>query len=216
MKELPILFSGPMVRAILEGRKSQTRRVVKGLTPGHEHTGRSLTGLGYPASMGKWWAEFLHSEPGSPIYVACPYGQPGDRLWVRETWCPAATSGYDAPSDGRDPSIWYRATDDGECEGPWSPSIFMPRWASRIELEVTGVRVERVQEISPLDAIAEGIMEYEPGAFHWEPWGPGTEYFRGPRDAFLTLWDSINAKRGHGWDVNPWVWVVEFRVGRVR
>jgi hypothetical protein len=212
MKERPILFSGPMVRAILEGRKSQTRRVVKGLTAGHEHTGRSLTGLGYPASMGKWWAEFLHSEPGSPIYVACPYGQPGDRLWVRETWALH-------PDDGEAGVLW-RATDPGwDAEGTglkWRPSIFMPRWASRIELEVTGVRVERLQGIRPLDAIAEGIMEYEPGAFHWEPCGSGTEYFRGPRDAFLTLWDSINAKRGHGWDVNPWVWVVEFRVGRVR
>jgi hypothetical protein len=76
------------------------------------------------------------------------------------------------------------------------------------------VRVERVQGIRPLDAIAEGIMEYKPGAFHWDPLNPGTEYFRGPRDAFLTLWDKINAKRGHGWDVNPWVWVVEFRVAR--
>ena len=202
MKERPILFSGPMVRAILEGRKTQTRRVVKGLTPGHAHTGRSLTGLGYPASMGKWWAEFLHSEPGSPIYVACPYGQPGDRLWVRETWALH-------PDDGEAGVLW-RATDPGwDAEGTglkWRPSIFMPRWASRIELEVTGVRVERVQGISEADAQAEGVA-----AVQGDP-----EDHVDPVDRFAQVWDGINGKRGHGWDVNPWVWVVEFRVGRVR
>ena len=131
----------------------------------------------------------------------CPYGVPGDRLWVRETF-------YSNGMCKNTMSCHYRATYNGlftpdTVPWKWTPSIFMPRWASRITLEITGVRVERVQDISEEDARAEGIPdEYRAGH---------RIYYR-PR--FKTLWDSINAKRGFGWDSNPWVWVVEFkRVG---
>jgi len=148
VSERPILFSGEMVRAILDGRKTQTRRIVRG----HPHTVK-------------------------PLNIGCPYGVPGDRLWVKETF---ALSRFDPEShedeDTKDPSQWdgvvYRA--DGEhgswehydgkggrarISAPWRPSIYMPRWASRITLEVTSVRAERVQDISEQDAQAEGISE---------------------------------------------------------
>ena len=123
-------------------------------------------------------------------YVICPYGKPGDELWVRETWNGTESEG-----------IAYRATDpqmDGE---PWKPSIFMPRWASRLQLVIKDVRVERLQDISIDDIYAEGAYSIN--------WGrmPGSEH-----KAFKALWDSINAKRGYGWETNPWVWVVEFEV----
>ena len=188
MKERPIIFSGPMVRAILEGRKTQTRRVVKpqhdcrydGLAPAREYLGRK--------HLGSWGAYFGWA------FVPCPYGQPGDQLWVREAW------GYDC-----DRNLVFRA--DGELAevNRWRPSIHMPSWASRITLEVTDVRVERVQDISDLDALAEGIQVIGRTEVN--------DLSRGKfRHAFRALWDSINAKRGHGWDKNPWVWVVQFRV----
>lgn len=182
MKERPILFSGEMVRAILEGRKTMTRRVIK------------------PQPAGEWAA------PGK---TACPYGQPGDRLWVRETW--RKTNWTDEPNRG-EWRVFWRATEkeDSRNNGLWRPSIHMPRWASRILLEVVSVRVERVQDISEEDARAEGV-EWQNERPCWvnyldrEDWSPTA------RDSFRTLWDSINAKRGYGWDANPWVWVVEFK-----
>jgi hypothetical protein len=191
-----------MVRAILEGRKTQTRRIVK------------------PQPIGRLWNPPVEPpclQDDSGRFHPCPYGQRGDRLWVREAW------GLDAYTGDLQFSIKYRAGGDSyvtERNGSdewvpiyqryidgcglddkwdrWRPSIHMPRWASRITLEVTGVRAERLQDISEDDAKAEGV---EPLARQI-----GTDY----RGAFQNLWDSINKDRTP-WDSNPWVWVVEFR-----
>jgi len=169
-----------MVKAILEGRKTQTRRVVRG----------------------RWALDFLQPGGFSPRYVALPenylspYGYSGDLLWVRETWAPELwDNAHPLPGD----PIIYREDYCGEAlDYPWKPSIFMPRWASRITLKITNVRVERLQEISEEDAINEG------GAFRKGEWGE--------MDAFNYIWDSINAKRGYSWDSNPWAWVIEFEM----
>mgnify|MGYP000491065299 FL=1 len=190
MKERPILFSAPMVRAILSGAKTQTRRVVKQDREG------LLDCKPTPA-----WDAFWQC-------VACPYGQPGDRLWVRETFGDC-TPGADAVVGTKWERPWYRADADDygllghDGEGPvyvedvqWRPSIHMPRWASRILLEITDVRVERVQDISDRDARDEGaehIGDCE-GA-----------YVAG----FRRLWEAINGD--DSWAENPWVWVVTFR-----
>jgi hypothetical protein len=191
MKERPIIFSGPMVRAILDGRKTMTRRVVK---PQPKRQGPILAMDDLPR---------------------CPYGAPGDRLYVRETWRLSAHLDGCSPSkawnadskQGLVPlAIQYRADSHVELGaygdkiswtwGRWRPSIHMPRWASRIQLEVTGVRVERVQDTSEADIIEEGCpREYLLGS-NW----------------FRPLWDSINAKRGYNWKSNPWVWCVNFEV----
>jgi len=191
-KERPILFSGPMIRAILADTKTQTRRVVKPapcLTRGMQTHEFAVGGHDY----------------------RCPYGVPGDRLWVRETFADGV--------EGCPGGISYRANHcDPKGDGPahpmkWRPSIFMPRAASRILLEVTDVRVERLQEISEGDAKAEGITELslqgdEPGAW-WTAAPHRSMHSRTPRGAFLRLWRSIH---GDGsWDANPWVWVVSFR-----
>lgn len=187
------------VRAILDGRKTQTRRVVK-LTD----SGR----VKEPGSPRNW-----HLDDPEAV-MACPYGVPGDRLWVRETWCPGSATPLGigllpciGPAHLGD-KIAYRATDDyGGDDPPWRPSIHMPRWASRITLEIVSVRVERVQEISKEDARAEGVRV-------WEEWQsrdlPAVLNMHDPRDAYAQLWDSINAKRAP-WESNPWVWVIEFR-----
>jgi hypothetical protein len=168
-KERPILFSGPMVLAILEGRKTMTRRVRKPQPKLFDTTARMVIG--------------------------CPYGQPGDRLYVKETFLP-----WDA--SGGVEKYLYRATEHGTAyDGSWKSPLFMPRKASRITLEITGVRVERVQEITWEDAKAEGIT------YDGFP-DSACEFYR---QEFKILWDSINAKRGFGWDVNPWVWVIEFK-----
>jgi hypothetical protein len=198
----PIIFSAPMVRAILDGRKTQTRRVIKP-QPGSPIWCDTELAEGFIRDRGR------NMQP-----IKCPYGQPGDRLWVRET---ARARCY---GRHRGKVTWielcYRADDgigrfDRESEKPfkwthtWTPSIHMPRWASRITLEVTGVRVERLQEISVRDAGAEIGWDYSwPIPDHAID---GHEF----RMQFHRLWDSLNAKRGFGWDVNPWVWMVEFR-----
>jgi hypothetical protein len=193
MHEHPILFSGPMVLAILQGRKSQTRRVA--------NPQPAVSSDGYACGP-----------------IRCPYGAPGDLLWVRETWCTRKCFNCDVGYDDErctcsNPPL-YRATEPDAVRAddePWRPSIFMPRWASRITLRVTGVRVERVQGISNVDAIAEGAMEW--AAEQETPVRDLT--CSDARLVFLQLWDSINAKRGFGWEANPWVWVVAFeRVDR--
>lgn len=205
MKERPILFSGAMVRAILDGRKTQTRRVCKARGVDFIGSGgRSGADWndpdcwGYEAGDGEWYV--LSRSPSNGMRsIVCPYGQPGDRLWVRETWnlIEAVFGGTTRPV--------YRASPETYTQYPgiaWRPSIFMPRWASRITLEVVGVRVERVQDIDDADAYAEGM---EPLADEWVHSGASA------RDLFLMLWNEINAKRGYSWDSNPWVWVVEFK-----
>lgn len=142
MKERPILFSGEMVRAILEGRKTQTRRVIK---PQPDSARNSV---------------FVKSgfETKHGYEIKCPYGQPGDRLWVRETWGLWDTDPKDGPERAK---IFYRATDENRRDlryQRWRPSIHMPRWASRINLEITNIRIERVQDITEEDAKAEGLF----------------------------------------------------------
>jgi hypothetical protein len=185
VKERPIIFSGPMVRAIIDGRKIQTRRVVKTHgTTFWEHGGYT------PCEMeeGDVWT---HIVKATGLYAStaptfcCQYGQPGDRLWVRETFSEAEPCGW-----------IYRA--DCDAGKTWKPSIFMPRAASRITLEIARVRVERLHEIEELDARLEGV----------EPFAPDDGRYR---DGFQELWDSINEARGFGWDKNPWVWVIEFK-----
>ena len=204
MKERPILFSGPMVLAILEGRKTQTRRVILpqptvddlNIWPYHDH---------------------------EACWLPSKFGGIGDRLWVRETHRPfehpeiGTCVQYRADESVMKPVVWpdentgwrWEQMANALDKHKWQPSIFMPRWASRILLEIVDVRVERVRDISEADARAEGCRK---------PYSdlPTAEKSRS-RDRnnavshFSWLWDSINAKRGYAWKCNPWVWVVQFR-----
>ena len=193
MNERPILFSAPMVRALLDGSKTQTRRAMK-IQPTH------FNPVGVPR---------LAQSVGNSEVIACPYGQPGDQLWVREAF--AFTDAHMPRYEG---SIEYKA--DNKClavscndlidvphrcdprpfEGPWKPSIHMPRWASRLTLEIVSVRIERLNDISRGDAMAEGC--------------PFPNMAKGddPRKWYAELWNAINGPGS--WDKNPWVWVVEF------
>jgi len=192
MKERPILFSDAMVRAILDGRKTQTRRVVKPQPIGRIDPVFSYTPNGLEIAFGP---ENLRAN-GCPRWWRCPYGKPGDRLWVREAWRQDhGESNFDYLADGKPGSI----LDEEFDRWKWRPSIHMPRSASRILLEITGVRVERVQDISRVDARAEGCTAQT------------GRRSKTPEGAFRELWDSINADRNYGCDVNPWVWVVEFK-----
>jgi hypothetical protein len=204
-KERPILFSAPMVHAILSGKKTQTRRLVQLVFDG-ETTGDGVTTGGYAPDCSKGWGR----------------AKPGDRLWVKETW----TKGDREPCDclpGACPcksAVHYRADWGGiDDDVRWTPSIFMPRWASRITLEITGTRVERLQEISEEDAKAEGISEV---SFYPDDGFPlSVGYMAGKddgktplettaRSALSKLWDSINEDRA-SWESNPFVWVITFR-----
>lgn len=200
MQERPILFSGSMVQAILAGRKTQTRRLF-----GPRHT--RVYGGQYPQYdvrelRGRHW--WVTNSDGAGFQEPALYGIPGDRLWVRETWCAVSE-----PTQPGGAAYLYRA-DDGEAERVitdargWKPSIFMPREACRIRLEVTGVHVEPLQAITEEDARAEG-------------WTKRSEVSDDPevhcdaaRDWFMDLWDTINGKRAP-WTTNPWVWVIGFK-----
>lgn len=221
VSEKPILFSGSMVRAIMDGRKTQTRRVVKpqpvfsGIKSwerGHwaHKTSDDTWDYVVPVTGGTYWANTRNGP------WRCPYGERGTKLWVRETWRPGFGDGGPAieyPADGYrlyvsslpqyedSPGSWWATYFNDRPRS--KPSIHMPRWASRITLEVVNVWVERLQYITEEDAQAEGIVRWESDRLQ-----------RGDRGAtqdFRFLWDSINAKRGFGWDANPWVWVIEFR-----
>lgn len=195
MKERPILFSAPMVRAILNGTKSQTRRV-------------------FTAKNGCLWPN-KNDLPGMrQVIRSCPYGQAGDRLWVREAWGYFGGDEYLYQQDKE--SVGYRASQldglDHVPGGRWRPSIHMPRWASRILLEIVAVGIQRLQDISKADAIAEGVLPLDGsnGPNYWTV-DAGDVHLNNPtaRGAYSMLWDWIN-KPG-AWDKNPWVWVVEFR-----
>lgn len=217
MKERPILFSGEMIRAILDGRKTQTRRILK-----KAYDGIAPAGAVYPARVSGWIAWWPTDWDGLAKFTQeqyatgfkCPYGQPGDRLWVRETfnYITKAENEYftHRRSDGCPVQMLYRADNDWDLVPFWTPSIFMPRWASRITLEITNMRVERLQEIRPVDCKNEGIY-IEPPSLPTTT-DEGLHFLGAYNRAFQTLWDSINAKRGYGWDVNPWVWVIEFNL----
>lgn len=214
MKERPILFNTEMVKAVLSGRKTQTRRVVK---PQPEcHYWEILRGYKQEAKLitaqDGLNVKFIDSIPDGtmnarrkdePLWVRCPYGQVGDRLWIRETFYATHIDEKSTKDHGQ---IYYKADDNPYVVVSWKPSIHMPRWASRINLEITNIRVERVQDISDKDSLKEGIsLDYSPPAIPVIPNGL-------PRAKFGKLWDSINEKRGYGWKANPWVWVVEFKV----
>lgn len=226
----PILFNSEMVRAVLSGRKTQTRRAIK------------LANAGYcDPKEGTYQDEYGETRS---MFELCPYGQVGDRLWVRETWRPhcwdsdffemlieyaadGQISEWIATSDlwcdeNRCEDVWIKLSNDltarnvpvdadGNFEKvevnplPWRPSIFLPRAASRITLEITNVRIERVQSIKPSDAIAEGITFEQ----HGGGLGDACDEIR-MLHAFESLWDKINSRRGYGWELNPWAWVVEF------
>ena len=214
-KERPIPFSGPKVRAILEGRSTQTRLVIKGTF-------------------------CFGSVPNQPLRIpglkplACPYGVPGDRLWVKETWAPGdrwVKIGYEC-----DPPeyVWYRATD--ELLGPnhrfpenddaplarpakWKSEMFMPCILSRITLEITAVRVERLQDITESDAKAEGASGHCACCAESREETAGIYPYICKRRScspystnFSQLCDSLNAKRGYGWEKNPWVYVLDFKI----
>ncbi|QRI88699.1 hypothetical protein JQN63_20425 [Delftia lacustris] len=206
MRERPILFSGPMVRALLAGTKTQTRRVVKP-QPDSTHSGFPYWNVGgYRASWCRSAADGGPLVPANPLL--CPYGQPGDRLWVRETF------GHFERNENFKPGceVFYRA--DGNCLElePWRPSIHMPRWASRITLEITGVRVERLQDISEADARAEGIecMAGDPECGYRNYLDQtGQDWSLSPRESFQSLWESINGPAS--WSANPWVWPLDLR-----
>lgn len=223
-KERPILFSGPMVRAIIAGRKTQTRRPYKpsGGFP-------KIDGETTPTTS-EQWTEYGPSR----------YGNSGDRLWVKEGWRPAwhddlyCTVQYAADSSYRKPEFdseerGHRFADlceqSGDNAEPWHPSIYMWREMSRLTLEVTGVRVERLQEISESDAIAEGVQTERDhyggdvplkvhGSVAWHRYDERACSAVSAVESYRTLWDSINGKTS--WDANPWVWVVEFKVLEVR
>ncbi|ROT46101.1 hypothetical protein [Pusillimonas sp. NJUB218] len=193
MKERPILFSGSMVRAILAGQKTQTRRVAKPIR--HPDLGNMYT----PGAL------VLESETRHVIERACPYGQPGDRLWVRETWARPTTLDpgpviYRADYPACVPSHYENVPPADEVV--WKPSIHMPRIASRIELEVTDVRVERLLDINEADCRAEGAHGGH-GSI------PGYAYNATPLEHYLYIWESINGPGSSR--LNPWVWVVEFK-----
>ncbi len=200
MKERPILFSAPMVRALLDGTKTQTRRALKST---------ALEWISTPIGF-------------DPQFIAdaenrlCPYGQPGDRLWVREAFCPIYPQ--DPTYNGGNPIEYdyaatythgYRLGDSLGIKKKWKPSIHMPREASRITLEIASVRIERLHEISDSDALAEGIEANDNGRYACD-FDDGKVECMLPVTGYASLWISLNG--GDSWAANPWVWVVEFKV----
>ena len=203
MRERPILFSAPMVRAILDGRKTVTRRIVKMKTH-HQIEERD---------NGTPWPWMYDGERDADSWMACPYGVRGDQLWVRETFAIVPRTAYARddgvqqvlrPADDHDAAIFRAGWDRSSPGVAWRPSIHMPRWASRITLEVTGVRVEPLNAISNDDAKAEGVE-------FWRNDGTltGLPPCSAHRYAFEDLWTSING--ADSYNANPWVWVVSFR-----
>ncbi|HRF46691.1 MAG TPA: hypothetical protein PLC98_03620 [Anaerolineales bacterium] len=191
MKEQPILFSAPMVHAILEDFKDQTRRVV---------THPKWADRSRPIEFDGGKAFAISRRSGCLAEILCPYGFPGNSIWVKETWGwledPRGIGGFIYKADGK----WDRTR--------WHPSIFMPRAASRITLEIESVRLEQLQCISESDAIDEGA----PRGWYVRDTPDGPERVQTTyRAGFAHLWDEINAERGYAWSTNPWVWAIAFR-----
>lgn len=236
IKERGIIFSGEMVRALLNGTKTQTRRVMKWKSwpdiPVESIEEHHTPFLGSPPNEYSCTAD--HVDVDGNIYVEqdlrCPYGLVGDRLWVRET------ASYYGDDSGIREVMAYAADVESRKGMKWKPSIYMPRWASRITLEVVDVRVEQVQDICAYDALLEGIQLPELAGCkmptrppEYENWSESKrdDYVKAQAraiymsqladcqdhvDEFSKLWDSINAKRGYSWESNPWVWVITFKL----
>ena len=205
MKERPILFSANMVRAILADNKTQTRRIMK---PTKAFSAAALDELA-PVMRQRKWHQAVEMGPcdGVRRKYNCPYGQPGDRLWVRERFryhydeanlwdCIQYADGSMIKPDGLDEADGHKFSERCRADAPWRPSIHMPRWASRITLAITDVRVERLHDISADDSIAEGMHPH-----------PMKDYV-GPPHEFMATWLAIHG--AYSWNLNPWVWVIEF------
>ena len=220
MTERGMIFNGEMVRAILDGRKTQTRRPIKWKQTRFTEIGEREDGSKWP------WSE--DAEHACDFWHPCPFGAVGDRIWVRETFsCIGNEDGHPVDAKGNlctreEAQRIYRASaiqkpnnyglwsspDGFDFEGAWTPSIHMPRWASRILLEITAVRVERLREISQADAEAEGVGKLKKG--FWKNYQPGwTEFQLTARGSSATLWKSIYGDES--WYADPWVWVIEFK-----
>lgn len=233
--EFPILFQDDMVRAILDGNKTETRRLVKPLPPVPGPDDASGIGWGFmPLSgrnprlhyaTGSIWSlkNAMGVDANAPMpRLRSPYGGPGDLLWVREAWRPEEVdnvSGIRFRADDAFVPILHNAeaadawVQVNTRRPGWRPSIHMHRWACRLMLQVSEVRVAQVQDIDEAGAQAEGI---DPVPVHGAWAGPRQDggHWRSARKPFAELWDAINARRGASWDSNPWVWVVTFRLVR--
>jgi hypothetical protein len=237
MTDRPILFSAPMVRALLAGTKTQTRRIVKWGSVHMKGCSPEVCGAdGYDTVTDRAITRVAWT-PKTLAMLVCPYGQAGDRLWVRETFrspskhivayaADGTCGAWMGDGDGgrmfhRHGQVIIDPSDGGQFGvkkygSRWVPSIHMPRWASRITLEITGVRVERLQEISAADAIADGIdiAPHHPGMYEavLADNGKGSRIVCAvddPTEAYCALWNMINGSGA--WAANPWVWVVEFK-----
>lgn len=200
VKQRPMLFSAPMIRALLAGRKTQTRRLVKGVAL------QWLDEDGFTPGF--------VSDPGNAS--VCPYGKAGDRIWVKETHAIVPRTAYAMsegvqqtlrPNDTHDAAVYFAEWERSK-PGRWSPSIHMPRWASRLTLEVTEIRVERLLDCSDADAQAEGLMWVTPGMWSVDRTLPIIGH--DARRVYFELWDHINGAGASA--ANPWVWAVSFRV----
>ena len=200
MTSRPILFSAPMVRALLDGSKTQTRRVCKPaelLSCVIQVSDPKATEQRPPCMTPGWFGD----EEGEVAFKSS-YGVPGDQLWVRETFLIA-----DQRAAGWTP--WVYAADYPDQDRPktrWKPSIFMPRAASRITLEITGVRVELLQNITAADALAEGVIQLPDGGYSLSD---TRHYSDSPDESYASLWEHLNGEGS--WNSNPWVWVIEFK-----
>jgi len=200
-KERPIIFSAEMVRAILEGRKTQTRRPIKPQPP------EGYKDPFYKRDEQRWFFRGITPVVVWPIKGLKAPGRPGDRLWIKETW----------RNNGRcENGIQYKADMPEEIVSGfmWKSPIYMPRWASRITLEIMDIRVERIQDITEKDFFAEGsyFYEKEPGFSAWHIGSFSSLVNENTwKNAFAQLWDSFGIKKGFGWDMNPWVWVIKFK-----
>lgn len=215
MREYPLLMKGPLVRMTLADLKTQTRRV-SGLDVINEAPDLFRLVKITPVPGAPLCAFFHDGHTGAQVLVRCPYGSPGDVLWVRETW--AYHLHAMAASNPEVSGPWVYAADgeialrDRLCDR-WRPSIHMPRSACRLQLRITDVRIERLQSCSEADAVAEGLIQVKGplDTFMWQYSEDTGGQFSDPRVAYHMLWDEINGDGPNNWAANPWVWVVSFR-----
>lgn len=204
MKERPIPFSAPMVRAILEGRKTVTRRVVKPQPANNQ----GMVNARYCGHPHEWLRDGICLPSDAATEWCCPYGKPGDRLWVREAWKSEAVFNLRPPRDiPVEAQLFYLADSSPAPEtSRYRHARFMPRWASRITLELTSVRADRLLSLTYEDAVAEGVVRDQRRWYADDQEGMAYDV---PQGAFSALWESINGPGS--WHANPWVWVVEFK-----